>query len=45
MNLTQAGFNILMMLAVSDMHIDSSETKVIQDFLEKNFRADFDFNK
>ena len=42
MNLIQAGFDMLCILAMSDGHFDEREYDVISDFLQANYEGEFD---
>ena len=45
MNKTEAGFHILMILSKADGQIDKSESHVLLDFLENNFKQPVDLIK
>ena len=45
MNKTEAGFHILMILSKADGRIDTSESDVLFEFLEKNFKEPVDLIK
>lgn len=45
MNKTEAGFHLLMTLSLADGSIQQSESKIILDFLEKNFHEPIDLIK
>lgn len=44
-NKTEAGFHLLMSLSLADGEFQKSESGVILDFLEKNFKDDIDLIK
>ncbi|MCA0427674.1 MAG: TerB family tellurite resistance protein [Bacteroidetes bacterium] len=45
MNKTEAGFHLLMTLSLADGSIQQSESKIILDFLEKNYSEPIDLIK
>ena len=45
MNKTEAGFHLLMILSKADGRIDQSESEVLFEFLEKNFKEPVDLIK
>ena len=45
MNITEAGFHLLMSLSMADGNLDASETNVLLNFLEKNFDGHLDLIK
>ncbi|MFI5221328.1 MAG: TerB family tellurite resistance protein [Bacteroidia bacterium] len=45
LNKTETGFHLLMILSLSDGHLHREESKVIIDFLEKNYNEKIDIIK